>query len=57
MLILNDQAPIVLLNPGNSFVAMDEEAIGFGSQHYLMREENEEDPSHWRIEYAHRFPQ
>ena len=56
LLILNDQAPIILPHLRNALVPVYEEEIGFVSQHYPMREEDKEHQSRWQTGYAHRFP-
>lgn len=56
LLILNDQAPIILPHLRNALVTVDEEEIGFVSQHYPMRDEDKDHQSHWQIGCARRFP-
>ena len=47
LLILNDQAPIILPHLRNALVTVDEEEIRFISQHYPMRDEDKDHQSHW----------
>ena len=56
LLILNDQASVILPHLQNALVAIDEEEIGFVSQHYTMRDEYKDHRSRWQTGYAHRFP-
>lgn len=56
LLILNDQASVILPHLRNALVAIDEEEIRFVSQHYTMRDEYKDHQSRWQTGYVRRFP-